>query len=105
VAKQEGRARWRRNSGLLAGAKKMTLFAAGAATQRFAAKLADEQEVMGALANMMIESLLWRARCCVRRDRGQFQREGAAGTGTLAATLGGSMRRGRWRPSSWPHAR
>ena len=40
---------------LLANAKKLTLFAAGVATQRFSTRLADEQEVMGALADMIIE--------------------------------------------------
>jgi butyryl-CoA dehydrogenase len=40
---------------LLAGAKKLTLFAAGSATQKYMQKLADEQEVMGAIADMIIE--------------------------------------------------
>ena len=40
---------------LLVQAKKLTLFAAGAATQKYMAKLADEQEVMGAIADMIIE--------------------------------------------------
>ena len=40
---------------LLAQAKKLTLFAAGSATQKYMAKLADEQEVMGAIADMIIE--------------------------------------------------
>ncbi|MCU1319388.1 MAG: acyl-CoA dehydrogenase protein, partial [Edaphobacter sp.] len=40
---------------LLASAKKLTLFAAGAATQKYMAKIADEQEVMGAIADMIIE--------------------------------------------------
>ena len=39
---------------LLASAKKLTLFAAGAATQKYMQKIADEQEVMGALADMII---------------------------------------------------
>jgi butyryl-CoA dehydrogenase len=39
---------------LLAAAKKLTLFAAGSATQKYMMKLADEQEVMGALADMII---------------------------------------------------
>jgi hypothetical protein len=39
---------------LLAAAKKLTLFAAGAAVQKYMMKLADEQEVMGALADMII---------------------------------------------------
>jgi butyryl-CoA dehydrogenase len=40
---------------LLANAKKLTLFAAGVATQRYSTKLGDEQEVMGALADMITE--------------------------------------------------
>jgi len=40
---------------LLAAAKKLTLFAAGAATQKYMAKLADEQEVMAAIADSIIE--------------------------------------------------
>jgi butyryl-CoA dehydrogenase len=41
--------------GLLAQAKKLTLFAAGSATQKYMAGLADQQEVMGAIADMIIE--------------------------------------------------
>lgn len=40
---------------LLASAKKLTLFAAGAATQRFMQELAEQQEVMAEIANMAIE--------------------------------------------------
>jgi alkylation response protein AidB-like acyl-CoA dehydrogenase len=40
---------------LLGQAKKLTLFAAGAATQRFNHGLAEEQEVMAALADMITE--------------------------------------------------
>ena len=40
---------------LLSSAKKLALFAAGAATQKYMAKLADEQEIMGALADMIIQ--------------------------------------------------
>ncbi len=40
---------------LLANAKKLTLFAAGAATQKYMQQLADQQEVMGAIADMIIE--------------------------------------------------
>ncbi|NYF79948.1 acyl-CoA dehydrogenase family protein [Granulicella arctica] len=40
---------------LLAAAKKLTLFAAGAATQKYMAKLVDEQEVMAAIADSIIE--------------------------------------------------
>jgi butyryl-CoA dehydrogenase len=40
---------------LLANAKKLVLFAAGVATQRYMQQLADEQEVMAEIANMVIE--------------------------------------------------
>jgi alkylation response protein AidB-like acyl-CoA dehydrogenase len=40
---------------LLANAKKLTLFVAGAATQKYMTKIAEEQEVMGAIADMIIE--------------------------------------------------
>jgi alkylation response protein AidB-like acyl-CoA dehydrogenase len=40
---------------LLANAKKLTLFVAGAATQKYMAQIAEEQEVMGAIADMIIE--------------------------------------------------
>jgi butyryl-CoA dehydrogenase len=40
---------------LLANAKKLTLFIAGAATQKYMQQIADEQEVMGAIADMIIE--------------------------------------------------
>jgi len=41
--------------GLLAQAKKLTLFAAGVATQRYSAAIAEEQEVMAAIADCVIE--------------------------------------------------
>jgi alkylation response protein AidB-like acyl-CoA dehydrogenase len=40
---------------LLSNAKKLTLFAAGSATQKYMDKIADEQEVMGAISDMIIE--------------------------------------------------
>ena len=40
---------------LLANAKKLTLFVAGAATQKYMTQIADEQEVMGAISDMIIE--------------------------------------------------
>jgi butyryl-CoA dehydrogenase len=40
---------------LLANAKKLTLFAAGAATQKYMQQLSDQQEVMGAIADMVME--------------------------------------------------
>ncbi len=43
---------------LLASAKKLTLFCAGVASQRFAQELVDQQEIMGALADMLTEVLV-----------------------------------------------
>jgi hypothetical protein len=40
---------------LLAQAKKLTLFAAGTATQRYMAAIAEEQEVMAAIADCVME--------------------------------------------------
>jgi butyryl-CoA dehydrogenase len=40
---------------LLASAKKLGLFAAGAATQKYMQQLVDQQEVMGAIADMIVE--------------------------------------------------
>ena len=42
---------------LLANAKKLTLFAAGAASQKYMQALADQQEIMGALADCIIGSV------------------------------------------------
>ena len=41
---------------LVAAAKKMGLFAAGVATQKYMQSIQDQQEVMGAIANMTIET-------------------------------------------------
>ena len=41
---------------LVAAAKKMGLFAAGVATQRYMQAIQDQQEIMGAIANMTIET-------------------------------------------------
>ena len=66
VLKEEREGALAAEADLVTAAKKMTLFAAGAAVQRFAAKLADEQEIMAALADMIMgvftmESALLRA--------------------------------------------
>ncbi len=43
---------------LLANAKKLSLFCAGAASERFGSELAEQQEIMGALADMIMEVLV-----------------------------------------------
>ena len=55
VAKDEREGPLAAEFDLLANAKKLTLFAAGAATQKYMMKIADEQEVMAALADMITE--------------------------------------------------
>jgi butyryl-CoA dehydrogenase len=55
VAKEEREGALAAERELLANAKKLALFAAGAATQRYNQELGEEQEVMGALADMIIE--------------------------------------------------
>src|SRR5208283_1947779 len=41
---------------LVAQAKKLGLFAAGAATQKYMQAIQDQQEIMGAIADMVIET-------------------------------------------------
>jgi alkylation response protein AidB-like acyl-CoA dehydrogenase len=60
---------------LLASAKKLALFCAGAASQKYPTNLQDQQEVMGALADMLIEvlvmeSVILRAEKCAARSPG-----------------------------------
>jgi butyryl-CoA dehydrogenase len=55
VAKEERDGALAAEFELLAAAKKLTLFVAGAAVQRYSTALADEQEVMAALADMAIQ--------------------------------------------------
>lgn len=55
---------------LLASAKKLSLFCAGAASQKYGTALADEQEVMGALADMMMEVLVMES-CILRTEKMQ----------------------------------
>jgi hypothetical protein len=55
VAREEREGALAAEFDLLANAKKLTLFAAGVATQRYMMKIEDEQEVMAALSDMIIE--------------------------------------------------
>ena len=59
--------------GMLASAKKLALFCAGAASQRFGTTLADEQEVMAALADILIEVLVLES-CILRTEKMQGTR-------------------------------
>ncbi|MGB7547776.1 MAG: acyl-CoA dehydrogenase family protein, partial [Terracidiphilus sp.] len=77
-----------REAEVLAGVKKIALFAAGVASQRFLNALQEEQEVMGELADMIMqvyafESALLRARKLAVAGRGSAA-VAAAMTGLLA---------------------
>ena len=63
-----GRRCWRRP-------RKVALFAAGVASQRFMTALQDQQEVMADLADMIGRSMRWSRRCC---GRGSSPTEAAA---------------------------
>lgn len=77
-----------REGEILAATKKIALFAAGVASQRFMTALQDQQEVMGDLADMIgqvfaLESALLRARKMADRGTGTAE-TAAAMTGLLA---------------------
>jgi butyryl-CoA dehydrogenase len=64
---------------LLANAKKLTLFAAGAATQKYMAAIADEQEVMAAISDMIIQVFVMES-CILRAEKIWAMRSGAGGS-------------------------
>ena len=73
---------------MLAAVKKMALFAAGVASQRFMTALEEQQEIMADLADMIsqvfaLESALVRAQKIARAGRGSAE-VAAAMTGLLA---------------------
>jgi len=62
---------------VVANAKKMFLQAAGGAVQKFREKLADEQELIGALSNMVMEIYAMES-CVLRAQKAAATRGGAA---------------------------
>ena len=69
---------------MLAQAKKLALFAAGTATQRYMQSLADQQEVMGAIADCVIE--LYAMESCILRAEKLMAKGDAAAEGAIAMT-------------------
>jgi len=59
---------------IVANAKKLALFTAGAASQKYMQALADQQEVMGALADIIIQT--YAMECCVLRARKMVEQNG-----------------------------
>ncbi|MBV8208163.1 MAG: acyl-CoA dehydrogenase family protein [Acidobacteria bacterium] len=68
---------------LVANMKKLALFAAGAASQRYMQKLADQQEIMGALADIIIET--YASESAVLRAEKIAERQGEAQAQTAVA--------------------
>ncbi len=69
---------------MLANAKKISLFASGAASQRYMQALADQQEIMGALADIVIET--YAAESALLRAQKMIERQGESAA-HLAVTM------------------
>ena len=67
----------------VAAAKKIGLFAAGIATQKYMQGIQDQQEIMGAIANMVIETYAMES--AVLRAQKLAMRDGAAGAAHAVA--------------------
>jgi len=68
---------------LVAHAKKLGLFAAGSATQKYMQAIQDQQEVMGAIADMVIETYAMES--VVLRTQKMVQQKGEASAATAIA--------------------
>jgi len=68
---------------LVAAAKKIALFAAGVATQKYMQAIQDQQEIMGAIANMTIETYAMES--AVLRAQKLAMRKGEAGAANAIA--------------------
>ena len=68
---------------MLAQAKKLGLFAAGAASQKYMLNLADQQEVMGAIADCAIE--IYAMESCILRAEKLIEAKGEATAGAAVA--------------------
>src|SRR6476660_1232193 len=68
---------------LVASAKKLGLFAAGAATQKYMQSIQDQQEIMGAIADMVIE--IYAMESAVLRTQKMVQQNGDAAAATALA--------------------
>ena len=71
---------------VLASAKKTVLFAAGVATQKYMQKIAEEQEVMGAIADMIIEVYAMES-TLLRAEKMVLAKKGSPDTAVAMAKL------------------
>jgi butyryl-CoA dehydrogenase len=70
---------------MLANARKLTLFAAGVASQKYMQALADQQEIMGALADCITEVFALES-CLLRAEKLRLTRGDAAAKQAIAMT-------------------
>ena len=84
---------------LVATAKKIGLFAAGVATQKYMQAIQDQQEIMGAIANMVIETYAMES--AVLRAQKLAARNGEAGAAYAVAMTRVYMA-AQWRESKAP---
>ena len=68
---------------IVGNAKKLAMLVAGAASQKYMQKLADQQEIMGAIADMVIESFAMDS--CVLRARKHIEAQGEAKSALVVA--------------------
>ena len=68
---------------MVANAKKLSLLVTGSASQRYKQKLADEQEIMGAIADMVIETFA--VDSCLLRARKYVAANGQSKSGLVLA--------------------
>jgi len=69
---------------IVSNAKKLSMLVAGAASQKYMQKLADQQEIMGAIADMVIEAFAMD--CCLLRARKYVEANGEA-KGALVSAM------------------
>jgi alkylation response protein AidB-like acyl-CoA dehydrogenase len=75
---------WAEDERIVAGAKKAFLLAAGAAIQKYRDKLADQQEIVGALADIVLEIFVMQS-ALIRAQKVSASRGAAAAAGVSAA--------------------
>jgi alkylation response protein AidB-like acyl-CoA dehydrogenase len=74
---------WADESRMVSGAKKVFLLAAGAAMQKYRDRLADQQEIVGALADIVIE--IYAMESALLRAEKSIAARGADSSGAIAA--------------------
>lgn len=83
VAREEREGDLANEYGMLANAKKLALFAAGAATQKYMQALAEQQEVMTSIADMIIEVYAMES-CILRAQKLLDQKPGSSADQAVA---------------------